>query len=355
LCDDVKAEHYYRLAADHNTRFANGTTGTYPEALNNIGIILYSREQDLDSIHYYDAALEAKPDYHGARWHRALSILRQAVSGSNKVCAELGFSDYDFRFYLQNSATGVDMSLPLWDGVSEGNSIVVLAEQGIGDTFQWMRYVNRLKDYFKTVWVQMPTALHELHKDYRVVTSVLETDADVSIPICSLSRYFGLTSNNYNYLSRPVGYDFNTSKLKVGVVGSGNTTHNNNTRRSCGIHHFLKLVMPGIELYNLQPGSKDLQGIKALNPSTWKETCSYISGLDLVISVDTSVVHLAGVLGVPCWVLMPTMDTDWRWGDSTCSTNNIWYPTVTVFRNPNNWDTVFKVVKECLRDFSSKP
>lgn len=354
LQNDTKALQHYILAADDRVRFANGTVGTYPEALNNIGIIYYSREQDVLAIEHYNRALASNEYYHDARWHRSLSMLRMLVSGVD-MNRTLAFVDYDFRFYLKSRAVEVTETLPRWDGVTTGDSIVVLAEQGIGDTFQWCRYVTNLSHYFKKVWVQMPTSMHCLYRNiFNVVDSVSKTDATVSVALCSLTRYFSIDSAIHNYLETPVPHDFQFAGLKIGIVSSGSSSHNNDARRSCGIHQFLKLIGPGRQLYNLQPNSRDVKGIINLNPSTWTETASYLAGLDLVISVDTSVVHLAGTLDVPCWVLMPSMDADWRWGDSTCGKSNVWYPSVTVFRNKNSWDGVFRKVKECLSDFNCK-
>lgn len=350
---DNKALDNYLKAIDNSVRFANGATGPYPEALNNIGLLHYTYEQDLRAIDYYTAALNANPYYHTARWHRSLSGLRRWVSGYTDVDHRTALIDYDFRFYTSSRPTGIDDTIPRWDGEAGGESIIVLGEQGIGDTFQWMRYVNLLKSRFNKVYVQLPTSLHELHSDYNVVNQVSECDAKVSVPVCSLTRYFELNSASCNYLSRPTGHDFGAG-THVGVVGVGNVSHINNYRRSCGMSWFNDLVGCGSKLYNLTPGARSMKGITPLNPRTWLETAKYISGLDLVITVDTSVAHLAGVLGVPCWVLMPLADSDWRWGDSTCGGANAWYPSVTVFRNPNDWRVVFNNVKECLIDFNSK-
>ena len=352
--NDVKALECFMLAADHNTRFANGTCGPYPEALNNIGLIYYTRECDLLSIDYYTAAIDAKPDYYSARWHRSLSELRRYVSGWSDVNVDRAIIDYDFRFYVSKRPTEIDRSLPRWDGVTTGGSIIVLAEQGLGDNFQWLRYVRLLESKFDKVWVQIPTTLRGLHKHLNVVNMVQETDATVSVPLCSLTRYFDIDSIDCNYLTPPAAHDFNFSGLKIGIVGVGSTTHNNNYRRSCGLSYFLGLVGPAVRLYNLTPNSRDVKGIINLNPKTWSCTASYLMGLDLVISVDTSVVHLAGVLGVKCWVLMPLQESDWRWGDSSCGDNNVWYPTVKVIRNPNSWDVVFRNVKDRLNDFNCK-
>lgn len=354
LGEHNKAISCFAKAADPSIRFADGTVGGYPAALNNLGISMYAEEQDLLAIDYYTSALEHKPDYHTARWHRSLAELRRWVSGHN-VNYRRALVDYDFRFYTTDRPTDIDVTIPTWNGVDGGGSIVVLAEQGLGDTIQWMRYVSLLNGLFEKVWVQIPTSLHGLYPHLRCVNTVEETDAEVSVPICSLTRYFDRDSADPHYLLAPVSHDFGGSGLKIGVAAAGSPTHINDSRRSCGIGYFLDLLGPGVVLYNLQPGCRTVKGIVNLNPSSWTETAGYLGGLDLVISVDTSVVHLAGSLGVPCWVLMPTMDSDWRWGDSSCGTNNVWYPNTKVIRNPNSWNATFRKVKDMLNDFSSKP
>ena len=354
LGNQQKSIDCFAKAADPAVSFASGATGPYPEALNNLGISMYAEEQDLLAMDYYDAALEHKPDYHTARWHRSLAELRRWVSGrpSNHVRALV---DYDFRFSVRDKATVIDAALPRWDGVTGGKSIVVLAEQGLGDTIQWLRYVVLLENLFEKVWVQIPTKLRPLYPHLNCVSFVQETDAEVCVPVCSLTRYFPIDAVDPHYLSAPTPFDFGGSGLKIGVVASGSPDHNNDHRRSCGISYFLELAGPGITLYNLQPGDRSVKGVVSLNPKTWLETASYLMGLDLLISVDTSVVHLAGTLGIPCWVLMPLADTDWRWGDSTCGEDNVWYPSVKVIRNPNSWVATFRKVKDMLNDFSSKP
>ena len=353
LGNHTKAIDCFARSADPATPFASGDTGPYPEALNNLGISMYAEEQDLLAIDYYNAALYHKPDYHTARWHRSLAELRRWLSG-HAVNHVRALVDYDFRFYVDDRPTAINNTIPRWDGVTRGKSIVVLAEQGLGDTIQWLRYVVLLENLFEKVWVQLPTQLHPLYPHLHCVNTVESTDAEVCVPVCSLTRYFAIDAADPHYLTAPTPYDFGGG-LKIGVVASGSPTHNNDHRRSCGISYFLELMGPGVTLYNLQPGARTVKGIVSVNPKTWLETASYLAGLDLLISVDTSVVHLAGTLGIPCWVLMPTMDTDWRWGDGTCGEHNVWYPTVKVIRNPNSWNTTFRKVKDMLNDFSSKP
>lgn len=354
LGEDKKAFDYYSLAADHNVPFYDGSFGPYDLALNNLGLMYYMVDRDDLAIEYYLRGLEVNPKFHSCRWHLGISQYRQYLTSRDETLKNTATINYDFRFYQTSNYTRVDTTLPRWDGVSSGTSVVVLAEQGIGDKFQWLRYARLLEKHFDKVWIQIPECLHEMYSDYNVVTSVADTDATHCVPLCSLTRYFNIDAAPHNYLTKPAAHNFNTSKLKIGIVATGSSSHLNDKNRSCGIHHFLGLVADNVVLYNLTPGAREVKGIESLNPKSWLETASYLVGLDLVISVDTSVVHLAGILETPCWVLLPTKDTDFRWGSGTLGSSNPWWPTVKVFRNPGDWSTVFKVVKELLKNVNSK-
>jgi hypothetical protein len=350
LGEDQKAFDNYLLAADPAVPFYDGSFGPYDLALNNLGLMYYMTDRDDLAVEYYLRALEVNPKYHSCRWHLGISQYRQYLTTRDETLKSEATINYDFRFYQANNTTRVDTTLPRWDGVSKGTSVVVLAEQGIGDKFQWLRYARLLEHYFDKVWIQIPECLHELYSDYNVVVSVSETDATHCVPLCSLTRYFDIDDSPHNYLRRPEPHNFNTTKLKIGIVATGSPSHLNDKNRSCGIHHFLGLLDNDVVLYNLTPGARPVQGIESLDPKSWSETARYLCGLDLVISVDTSVVHLAGILGVPCWVLMPTKETDFRWGSAALGSTNPWWPTVKVFRNPGNFTQVFKVVKELLKN-----
>ena len=349
LGEDSKSYACYLQAADSTIPFCDGTYGPYDLALNNLGLMNYMVERDDDAIAYYLEALKVSPGFHSCRWHLGIASYRKWLSGEDTV-RDAAVVDYDFRFYQTNNYTPIDSSLPRWDGVSKGTSIVVLAEQGLGDKFQWLRYARLLEAYFDKVWIQIPECLHELYHEYNVATKVADTDAVCCVPVCSLTRYFDIDAAPHNYLAKPEAHDFKTKTFKIGIVNTGSAGHINDVNRSCSIHHFLELRRPGVTLYNLSPGCRVVKGIESLNPKSWSETASYLAGLDLLISVDTSVVHLAGILDVPTWVLMPKKDSDFRWGDSTCGTSNRWWPTVKVFRNPGDWSTVFGVVKELLKN-----
>jgi ADP-heptose:LPS heptosyltransferase len=119
--------------------------------------------------------------------------------------------------------------------------------------------------------------------------------------------------------------------------------------RSTNMHRFHPLTKYGT-LYCLTPGFKGTKHINALDINSWEDTCEAIEAMDLIITVDTSVAHLAGCLGKECWMLQPLKDTDFRWGLDSMGSKNDWYDSVKVFRNPNSWDVVFKQVIEEVKD-----
>jgi hypothetical protein len=174
----------------------------------------------------------------------------------------------------------------------------------------------------------------DIFSDYETTEYII--DADFSIPICSLARYFDLVPGDWLRNKFSAG-----GKGGLIVEWAGNPGHNNDRNRSCGAEYFLDLPGPK---YNLRPGAKVPVGITAVNSTSWAETASWLLSADLVISVDTSLVHMCGSLGVECWLLQPLKETDFRWG--RIGTSNIWYDSVKVIRNPGSWKHVFSTVKE---------
>jgi len=156
--------------------------------------------------------------------------------------------------------------------------------------------------------------------------------------------------------------------LKVGVCWAGNPAHPNDMRRSCEMSEFKSIDMEGVKLFSLQkdirpriwprsPEPVDLcggsEGMKLVNMSphmnSWEDTAAIISSLDLVVSVDTSVMHLAAAMGKETWGLLPFVP-DWRWGLG--SEKSCWYPTLRLFRQPSpgDWKGVFSAVRDVLAE-----
>jgi len=337
LDQDREATDCYLRAADPNTPYALGGYGHYVLALSNLGLLEYAAGHDDRACEFYEAALAIDSGHYNSIWNYAGALLRKHCSGE-VIDLEHAWRMYEFRFYRTGAKTKVDKSLPRWDGVSRGHSIVVVCEQGIGDHLMWGRYVHCLREYFSEVWVQVDESLHEFFSDFKICNLVSETTATVSVPICSLARYFLPQPGSWLQGRYPKPDPSN----EIIVEWAGSPTHSNDRNRSVSPHYFLDLGLSN--LVNIRPGAKVPQGILAKPASSWRETVDRVLAADLVISVDTSLVHLCGALGVPCWMLQPLKETDFRWGSR--GVDNIWYDSVKVIRNPGSWDKVFNVVKE---------
>jgi hypothetical protein len=323
LNQDSKALECYLKAASGGVPFANGTYGPYPSALNNIGLLEYARNNLSVAEDFYRGALALDPLYGECIWNLGNCQLK----GSNSVT---GWDMYEYRFNRGAGSVVIDRTIPRWDGFSCGKSICVLTEQGTGDKIMFGRYLALLREYFAEVIVCCHPSLNCFYQGYRCVEV---PQGEFSIPLCSLPRIFGVVSVA-NYLSGSA-HDFGPGR-HIGVVAKGSKTHANDYNRSIETYQFARFSRYG-KLYSLNPADKPHAKIASLQPRTWQETIDYVLGLDLVVTVDTSIVHLAGTLGIPCVMMQPSRDTDFRWG--LPGVQNPWYKSVFVVDNYNSWDT----------------
>jgi hypothetical protein len=171
-------------------------------------------------------------------------------------------------------------------------------------------------------------------------------DAECSVPICSLAGIFG-SSDDAWLVGMFSARKFAGDGLKIGIEWAGSDTHSNNKYRSVTSNYFQDLAEFG-DLYSIRPEAEAVRGVIALNACSWAESAEIVNGLDLIISVDTSIVHLAGSLGKECWMLQPLKETDFRWGSNSMGEKNIWYDSVKVIRNHGNWSNVFAEVRARL-------
>lgn len=337
-----KAYECYTKANDKTVPFADGHfVSAYPLALNNLGLMAYGDgKDDLSEQHYRDA-LAIDPVYYDALWNLGQTILRKYFS-STGTDWELGWKLYEYRF-KRNNATPIDNVLEPWDRVSCGDKIVVLTEQGLGDKIMFGRYLSHLKKFFNRVIVQCHPSLDCFYSDYEIIRDPVEEVGAVSVPICSLAGIFGLVNEKWlegKFNARKFSGDFN-----IGCVWNGSSTHLNNANRSCPTEHFSALSDLG-NLYSLNPGARVPKGITDISSKDWSETAANVLGLDLVVSVDTSIVHLCGTLGVPCIMVQPLRETDFRWGRGHADTP--WYESVVIVENNNNWSEVFRKVRTLI-------
>jgi len=334
-------------------------------AVYNLGLTLRDIGQFDEALDCFDKTLALDPDHPDCRWDRSLSLLQKGDLAE-------GFEEYEWRWKL-NRAKKRDFTQPLWDGEELGGKTILLhQEQGFGDMIHFARYIPLVKAKGGTIIVETHPELSRLFSTIDGVGQVVNGGSDlpkfdVYAPMLSLPRILGTTLANLPadvpYLKPPEAYTgllpatMSTQK-KIGIAWAGRPTHQNDANRSCTFNDFIELMgFPDTALYSLQygPPSADIaaNGCEALVSNLgdkvrdFADTAGVISELDLVITVDTAIAHLAGALGKPTWVVLPTPG-DWRWMQDR--PDSPWYPTMRLFRQPTpgDWKSVFDAVKQAL-------
>jgi tetratricopeptide (TPR) repeat protein len=345
----------------------------YAEAFNNRGNALQALKRLDEALASYDKALAFKPDYAEAHWNEAL--LRLLTGDFSR-----GWAKYEWRWRNESLALSTrNFSQPLWLGAAaiDGKTILLHSEQGFGDTIQFCRYVPLLAARGARVILEVPRSLQELMTNLAGATQVISKgdslpDFDVQCPFLSLPLAFATRLETIPsatpYLRAPVQALKNwqarlgpKARPRIGLAWSGRPTHKNDQNRSISLRSLLALLDIEATFVSLQKDVRtdDAAVLKERDDildfgdalKDFSDTAALISHLDLVISVDTSVAHLAGALAKPVWVLLPFLP-DWRW--LLDRDDSPWYPTARLFRQDNTraWDDVIVRVHEALRDFT---
>ena len=329
--DDVKAADAYNKSLDSSMPDANMKFwDKYPLGLNNMGLLAYKYGHDDIAIEYYNTAIKADRRVTQAVFNKSLAMLRQCCSLKSDAWM-LAWKLYRARFLVDKPVTlrSSRGDLELWDGVTSVDSIVVVAEQGLGDLFMFGRYLPYLKNFTNEIYVQTPYGGGDVFSElgWNVVSDAGASPATHGVPLGELARLFA-----HNPI--PPG-DYGRSLLKsggsgVGFVSRGNPSHANDKNRSYFGNWFAN------------KGYVPLNPLEGSPATTWMETVSLVNSVEYVITVDTSMVHLCGVMGKECYLLQPFADSDFRWGDDSMGTMNVWYPSVKVVRNPMSWEKTFE-------------
>ncbi|MEG4211747.1 tetratricopeptide repeat protein [Microcoleus sp. S13_B4] len=348
----------------------------FVEAINNLGRTFLEKGAVEDAIVCYRRAIHLSPNHASAHLNLSLALL---LVGD----LENGLAEYEWRWQIKKFHTGHSCFLagsdnsvpareyrPLWDGSDlEGKTILLHAEQGLGDSLQFIRYAAIVKNKGGRVIVGCYPQLHRLFAtvdgiDLLIVKGETLPEFDVQAPMLSLPYILGTKLEtipaNTAYLSPPAGAEFALlpdRNLKVGLVWAGNPKHRKNKQRSCSLSQFLRLLdVSGVSFYSLQKevsepdrGLLNQTSIVDLSPhfGDLADTAAAIAKLDLVISVDTAVAHLAGALGKPVWILL-AFSPDWRW--LLEREDSPWYPSARLFRQHQrgDWEDVFDRVAGAL-------
>ncbi len=338
-----------------------------PEIHNNLGNAFEHQGMLDEAMACYQRALALKPDYAEAHYNR--SLLRLLLGDFAQ-----GWAEYEWRWRCKtNPETGYPLR-PRWSGEPlAGKTILIQTEQGFGNSFQFLRYVPALAERGAKVVLTVPGALIRLAKTLPGVSAVLSEgdatpDVDFYCPLLSLPHLFDTRLEtvpaSVPYLAPPgdtsaawSGRLLASPGLKIGLVWSGNPANRLNSSRSIPLLALEPLRrIPGITWFSLQVGSpgEDIalargQTVTDLSPFLidFAETAAAICRLDLIISVETAVAHLAGALGRPVWVPL-TVVPAWRW--LLDREDSPWYPTMRLFRQttPSDWTAVVDALAEGL-------
>ena len=318
-----------------------------------------------DAIIAANAALDIYPDHADVHWVKAAALLRSGQF-------EEGWAEYEWRWrakLLGSNLIKPEYPQPMWTGQPiDGKTIWLYAEQGLGDTLQLLRYIRLLIARGAVVLLTAQEPIYALRGSLQDNCIWLEPGQvvpafDYHCPLFSLPLAFktnlGTIPEQVPYLrSEPDLQKFWEQKLgatsfpRVGLVWSGNTAFQNDEKRSIALATLVAALPPRIGYISLQKEVRpsDQEALAQSNVfdasqdiKTFADTAALIACTDLVISVDTSVAHLAGAMAKPLWVLLPH-SPDWRW--MMHRIDSPWYPTARLFRQQVNqsWDPLVSQV-----------
>lgn len=382
LIDSKKAKFYYNLAIVYDAIGEEDKSAeNYLKILNleldypyldvvyfNLGVYYKDKGEFEKALEYYEKAIKLNSEFYDAIWNRGLILL---LFGN----LEKGFKDYEYRFKKKSPTDKRVFSKPAWNGENlNGKRILVLSEQGFGDSIQFIRYLKFLKQKGAYVILECKKELKRLFENSPYVDKIIEKPVnsfrfnfDYYVYLMSLPRILNTDINNVpnseSYLKpiKEISENFKNKlgnkKFKIGICWSGNPKQENDKKRSLVFNDFKSIFsIKNANFISLQLGEglKQLKNHNIIDLSgeinDFADTAGIISNLDLVISSDTSVAHLAGALGKPVWLIVNKFP-DWRW--LLYRNDSPWYSSMRIFRQRylNDWKGVFKDIKKELKKF----
>ena len=344
-----------------------------PEAQCNLGTVLEEQRRLGEAVACYRKAIDIRPDLPEAHNNLAIALLAQGDMAG-------GWDEYEWRWQTPQMLKGRrDFARPQWRGeAAAGRQLLIHAEQGFGDTLQFCRYapLAAARGLRVVIEVQPPLArlLRSLPNVDQVIAAGEQPPAfDLHCPMLSLPRAMGTTlgtiPGGVPYLradaAQVASWRTRLAAMprqgpRVGLVWAGDpgihlpSKAAVNRRRSIAPDRLAPLfALPGLHFVSLQKGGPAAPGHFPLTDlmdemTDFADTAALLATLDLVISVDTAVAHLAAALGKPVW-LLDRFDPDWRW--LTGRRDSPWYPTLRIYRQPQpgDWDSVIAEVARDLR------
>ena len=343
----------------------------FAEALNNLGNTFKIQDRHAEAAVCYQQALRINPEYAQVHYNHALAQLAVGEFAA-------GWPEYEWRWRCPDFPRA-SFSQPLWDGTPLGaRTLLVHAEQGLGDTLQFARYVPLLKQFGGQVVFEVQPPLAPLLAQSGFVGLVSKGDAlprfDVHFSLMSLPLIFATTIEtipvSVPYLAaepklaehwRDVLRGFRG--MKVGIAWQGSKTYPNDRFRSIPLMYFAPLAQAGVDLISLQKGAgseqlADINGKFHVHDlgdidrqhGAFTDTAAILQNLDVLVTSDSAIAHLAGGLGIKTWLALP-LAPDWRWmfEREDCP----WYPNMRLFRQTSfdDWSDVFaRIAAELARE-----
>jgi hypothetical protein len=341
----------------------------FPASHFNRGNVLKDLLRPEDAIQSYNRVIELVPEH--AMSHKNKSLL-QLLLGNYRE----GWPLYEWRWKNELQDQARNFTQPLWlgDVPLAGRTLLIHAEQGLGDVLQFCRYIALAEAQGAKVILEAPSSLMPILATLHGNCTFVEKgnalpDFDLQCPVMSLPLAFKTTLETipaeipYLFADPIKRYAWrkklgDVPRPKIGLVWSGGGEHSNDHRRSVALENLNPLLNLPFEFHSLQteyrrgenawlgslPRLRDHQN----ELKDFSDTAALVAEMDLVLSVDTSVAHLAGAMGKPVWILLPHLP-DFRW--LLDRVDSPWYPTARLFRQPaiDDWGSVFAKVTEAVR------
>ncbi|HXP95983.1 MAG TPA: tetratricopeptide repeat protein [Telmatospirillum sp.] len=360
----------------------SGVVNMIEHALATLGKALTELGYPAEALLSYRTSLAIEPGFALAHWNLALALLTDGDFVN-------GWREYEWRWHWDKfPEVKRRLPAPEWRGQPlAGKRIVVYAEQGYGDATQFSPLVRRLAAEAGSLLFEVTSPQVRLFRESFDGGNIMviersanphlvrtHLDFDYVVSLMSLPERMGLSLDDLplaiDYLKPMAGDKARWSErlapargLKVGLVWAGRPTHSDDRKRSLPLATLARLFdVEGAAWLSLQvgPATAQLSAIEtpirdlSADLHDFADTAAAIANLDLIITVDTAVAHLAGGLGKPTWVLLPRI-TDWRWGGESADTP--WYPTMRLFRQAaiGDWDPVIERVRHALVDHLAAP
>lgn len=329
-----------------------------------IGLTFQFQNKYDEALNYFNKTLQLKKDYADAHFAKATILL---INGD----FENGWKEYEYRWDASNELKRPQYDVKWLKNLDniKNKRILVQQEQGYGDNIQFVRYVTKLVELGVDVYLAVREPLYRLFstiqnikllKDNEVVENVDYFTSLMDLPriFYHIQNEFLYKENYFSFFVEDIFVPKNKDKLNIGFVWRGNPIHKGDKKRSINLSNFeLLFENNNIDFYSLQyENSDELEEYKKSYNNIYdckslindfNDTANVVSKLDLVITIDSSMVHLCGALGIKTYLILGK-NSEWRWLLNT--EESIWYKSLKIFRQDNkDWNKVFKNINSSLQ------